>query len=324
MNADWKQRPEGGGWLAIWMIRGVARYGGRSLARALLLPITLYFLLVRGPERRASKAWLRHVTGRRAGWWPVARHIHAFAATILDRVFLLGGELDRFDIRVRGAQALHRQLDEGHGVLMFGSHLGSFEVLRVLARTRPEIRLRVVLDVGHNPAMTTLLDSLNPEVARTVIDAGQDGPTVALAINEALEQGALVALLVDRVHQGQAHVSAGFLGRPASFPQAPWLIAAATGAPVVLGFGLYRGGNRYELVFEPFSDGIRMRRQDRASGLAALVASYAARLEHHARRAPYNWFNFYDFWQNDEARDQCPPAGTPVGTGRRMAGPDRG
>lgn len=317
MNADWRQRPEGGGRFAIWLIRGVARHGGRTVSRALLLPITLYFLLVRGPERRASRDWLRRATGCRAGLWSTARHIHCFASTILDRVFLLGGELERFRIGVEGAQALHRQLDAGRGVLMFGSHLGSFEVLRVLARTRPEIRLRVVLDVGHNPAMTQLLDALNPEVARTVIDAGRDGPSVALAIAEALEQGALVALLVDRAHGGQASVSADFCGHPAPFPQAPWLIAAATGAPVVLGFGLYCGGNRYRLVFEPFSDGIRMRRQDRAAALAALVGDYAARLEHHARSAPYNWFNFYDFWQNDEARDHRSDA---AGTGRQLAG----
>lgn len=324
MSTAWERRPEGGGWFAIWLIRGVARYGGRAVARALLWPITLYFLATRGPERRASRAWLQRVTGREAGLGQVARHIHCFASTILDRVFLLGGELERFDIRVRGADALHRQLDEGRGVLMFGSHLGSFEVLRVLAHTRPQMRLRVVLDVAHNPAITLLLDALNPEVARTVIDAGQDGPSVALAIHEALEQGALVALLVDRVHEGQAGMEAEFLGRPAPFPKAPWRIAAATGAPVVLGFGLYRGGRRYEVVFEPFSDGIRMRRQDRREALAALISTYATRLEHHARAAPYNWFNFYDFWQDDEARDDRIPAGPAAGTGEHVAGPGRG
>jgi predicted LPLAT superfamily acyltransferase len=24
---------------------------------------------------------------------------------------------------------------------------------------------------------------------------------------------------------------------------------------------------------------------------------YAQRLEHYCRMAPYNWFNFYDFWK---------------------------
>jgi predicted LPLAT superfamily acyltransferase len=172
MSDTWKQRPEGGGLFALGLIRGVARHGGRSLARLLLYPITLYFLLRRAPERKASRAWLGRALGRQAGLLDVARHIHTFASTILDRVFLLSGQLRRFKIRVQGLEALHDQLLSGQGLLLFGSHLGSFEVLRVLSRERPDIQVRVVLDIGHNPAMTQLLDALNPGVAATVIDAG--------------------------------------------------------------------------------------------------------------------------------------------------------
>jgi predicted LPLAT superfamily acyltransferase len=310
MSGDWKQRPEGGGWVAIWLIRTIARRGGRRIARLLLPPITLYFLLVRGPERRASRAYLRRVFGRPASLWDVARHIHGFAATILDRVFMLSGQMQRFDVRIEGLAELHRQIDRGKGVLMFGSHLGSFEVLRVLARQRPDVTVRVVLDKAHNPAMTQLLDALNPEIARTVIDAGQDGPSIVLAIQQATEAGALVALLVDRAHPGQPSQPAAFLGRTARFPVAPWLIAAALKAPVVLAFGLYRGGRRYDLAFEVFSEGIEMPRPQRSRMLAELVQRYAGRLQHHARSAPYNWFNFYDFWQgNDDATDSPRAAG---------------
>ncbi|KGM54921.1 acyltransferase [Lysobacter arseniciresistens ZS79] len=324
MSADWKQRPEGGGWFAIWLIRSIARYGGRAVARLLLYPITLYFLLVRGPERAASRDYLRRVLGRPAGLSDVARHIHAFAATILDRVFMLSGQMERFDVGIDGLEALHAQMDRGRGVLMFGSHLGSFEVLRVLARRRPDITVRVVLDKSHNPAMTQLLDALNPEIARTVIDAGQDGPSIVMAIREATEAGALVALLVDRTHPGQPSQPANFLGGTARFPVAPWLIASVLKVPVVLAFGLYRGGRRYDLAFEVFSEGIEMPRPQRAAMLAELVQRYATRLAHHARSAPYNWFNFYDFWQTDHANEHDHdrlPAGV---AGRDRLAPRRG
>ena len=61
---SWKQRPEGGGHFAIWLIRGIARHGGRRIARLLLGPITLYFMVVRGPERRASIQYLERVLRR--------------------------------------------------------------------------------------------------------------------------------------------------------------------------------------------------------------------------------------------------------------------
>ena len=140
MSSRWQQRPEGGGHFAIWLIRGIARFGGRTISRALLYPITLYFLLVRGPERRASRDFLTRVFGRRARLLEVARHIHCFAATILDRVFLLSGQLRRFDMRVHGLKELHELLDRHQGMLLFGSHHGSFEALRVLSLERPDNR----------------------------------------------------------------------------------------------------------------------------------------------------------------------------------------
>ena len=285
---------------ALWLIRTIARRAGRRAARLLLFPITAYFLVKRGPERRSSQAYLQRALGRRTNWWDGARHVHTFASTILDRVFLLGGPIDRFDVRVDGLDELHHALDQNRGVLLFGSHHGSFEVLRVLATRRPEYTIKIVLDKKQSPAMTQLLDALNPELAANIIDASQDGPSIVMDIQRALAEGALVSLLVDRVRPGQPWLPAPFLGGSAHFPTSPWLVASALKVPVALGFGLYRGGNHYDLSFELFSDRIDIPRQDRTEALSALIRRYATRLEHYVHQAPYNWFNFYDFWHEDE------------------------
>lgn len=299
--ATWKQRPEGGGFFAIWLIRTIARRGGRAVARSLLWPITAYFLLMRGPERRASRAYLRRVLPVRPTLRHAARHIHTFASTILDRVFLLSGQLERYDFDVQGLPGLEAQLDRGRGVLVLGSHLGSFDALRALATRRPDVRVRVLLDKGHNAAMQQLLDAVNPQLARDIIDAGQPGTAIVLAMKEALDEGALVAMLADRALPHEPAVAVEFMGGTARFPVAPWQIAGVLQVPVALAFGLYRGGNRYELVFEALGDGVSLPRHERRQALAGLVQTYAARLQHHARRAPYNWFNFFDFWQTDDA-----------------------
>jgi predicted LPLAT superfamily acyltransferase len=306
MSQAWQRRPEGGGRFAIGLIHAIARVGGRTISRLLLLPITLYFLLVRGPERRASRAFLTRVTGRRASLWQVARHLHCFASTILDRVFLLSGQLRSFEVRVTGLDELHACLDEGNGMLLFGSHHGSFEVLRVLSLERPDVQLRVVMDRHQNAVITQLLEALSPEIARTVIDARQDGLAITLAIHEATRANALVGLLVDRAKAGEPTTAVPFFGEDAEFPDSPFLIAATLRVPVVISFGLYRGGRRYDLHFESFAVEQNVPRAQRREALRRMQVRYAQRLEHYVRSAPYNWFNFFDFWSDDGKRS--PPA----------------
>jgi predicted LPLAT superfamily acyltransferase len=71
-----------------------------------------------------------------------------FAIFILRRnhpgsCLLLTGEFHRFDIKFHQRELLHRQVEDGQGCILLGSHLGSFEVLRALGVTRAEYPLKV-------------------------------------------------------------------------------------------------------------------------------------------------------------------------------------
>ena len=101
---------------------------------------------------------------------------------------------------------------------MFGSHLGSFDALRVLAQFRHDVKVRVVHRRRAEPALSQFLNALNPELARSIINARQEGTTTALAIKEALDEKALVTLLVDRARPGNEVCRCDFLGHPAPFP----------------------------------------------------------------------------------------------------------
>ena len=58
IEPGWRNRAEAGSTAALKVIVWIARNLGRSTARAVLVPIVLYFLIVRGVERRASAAFL--------------------------------------------------------------------------------------------------------------------------------------------------------------------------------------------------------------------------------------------------------------------------
>ncbi len=87
-----------------------------------------------------------------------------------------------------------------------------------------------------------------------------------------------------------------FLGAPARLPMAAMRAAALLQRRVLFMLGIYRGGNRYHVVFEPLADFTRVGRAERASAVRAAVVRYGKLLEQHCRSDPYNWFNFFDFW----------------------------
>ncbi len=299
MTEHWTERKEGGGRFAIWLIRTIGLRLGRPVARLCLYPITLYFYFRRPYERRVSYAFLQRAFGRPANAWQVLRHIHRFAGTILDRVFLLADHFKAFEVNVDGLEQLTSRVRPDRGVLLLGAHVGSGEVLRVLAQDSDAPRVCVVLDTLKTPALTDLLHALNPEIARNVIDASRPSNEIVLAMSEALQSGALTTFLADRARGHESTVVVDFMGAPAAFPAAPFLLGAVLKVPVVLCLGMYRGGNRYDLYFEAFADQLDLPRRTRQADLVAVVQRYAARLEHHVRQDPYNWFNWHDFWDLD-------------------------
>lgn len=294
MTIDWTQQRERGNRTSLQVMIWLTLRIGRRLARILCVPITLYFFLFSFQGRAASRDYLTRVLGRTARWHESFRQVLTFSVTLLDRPFFLTGNLDDYDISVIGLEHLAKWRDQGKGCILLGSHLGSFEVLRALAEADSGIRLRVLMHEGP-AASTTLFRALNPGIARKIIPLGSID--TMLRVKEALEAGELVGILGDRIVHGDKVATADFLGAPACFPVGPFVLSGLLAAPIVMCFGLYCGGGRYEIHFEPFSEGVRLTRAARDGELQALVARFAARLEAQCRRHPFNWFNFYEFWE---------------------------
>ena len=135
----------------------------------------------------------------------------------------------------------------------------------------------------------------------------QNDPALVLKLKEALEAGRLVGIAADRTNPGERSIDVQFMGGTVRLPEGPWAMAAALRVPVILGFGIYRGGAHYETHFELFSERVVLSRTTRSADLHDVIQRYAQRLEHYAQLAPYNWFNFYDYWLNENRLDESQP-----------------
>ncbi len=272
----------------------VAQVLGRPVARLLLYPICVYFLLGSWPSRRAIAQFRKLALGRPAGWGELFRHYHAFASTILDRVYFLRGQFDLFDIRFHGLDVLDRELAKGRGCVLLGAHLGSFEAVRAMGLLGRQLDIRILMDEQNAPLIRGLTQALNPAMADTVIQSG--GVQALLQVKECLERGGIVGAMGDRVTPQDHAVACTFFGHEAQFPTGAIRLARVVQAPVVLFFGLYRGGNRYEVRLESFDDDALLSHNRRDADVTRDVQRYAGRLEEICRLAPDNWFNFYDVW----------------------------
>lgn len=294
MSAGWLRQRERGSRAAYRGMIWVALALGRPVARALLYPACLYYLAFEKQTRRAVRSYLTRVLRRRVGWRDLFRPYHCFASTLLDRVYLLAGQYDRFAIDIRGIDALQERLARRQGCVLLGSHLGSFEIVRALGLARRDVEIKVLMYEQHAPMARDLIRGLNPAVADTVIQAGS--PDTMLRVRECLERGGQVGILGDRPLRQEHATPCTFFGERAGFPAGVMRLASILKVPVILFFGLYRGGNRYEVHFELFAEEITIDRQHQDRDVQQWTQRYADRLEHYCGLAADNWFNFYDFW----------------------------
>ncbi len=293
MSQTWLDQRERGSIIAIRMLVAVALLLGRRVARAVLYPVCLYFLLSASSLRAASHKYLSKALGRAPRFSDLFRHFFAFGAVGLDRVYLLKDRVELFESEIFGEDVLLDVTRGGQGCFLLGAHLGSFEILRAFGASK-RLRIGLVMYEENVRMVNTVAKAINPALAEDVISLGRFDSM--LKVEERLRQSEWVGMLGDRALDDEAQLRVPFLGELAGFPTAPFRLALMLKRPVVLMVGLYLGGNRYEMHFEKLFEPHSVERGERALAIEQAVRFYAQRLEHYCCQVPYNWFNFYDFW----------------------------
>lgn len=297
--ATWLNQKERGALLSIRLLFLMATFLGRGPTGLFLRFVTLWYALFDRTATGASREFLSRVFGRPATFREVYRHIYIFARVALDRIFLLMGRTHLFKVTRTGSENLRRLTDEKRGALLLGAHLGSFEAMRV-GGADEQFPINIVGHFENAKMINSLLEQLDPEMAARVVHVGEDPVGAAAKMRERLEEGEMIAMLGDRVGLNDKHIAVDFMGDKALFPTGPFLLASILKCPIYLVFGLYSEPNQYNLYCEPFEEHLLLPRKERKVALERVVQRFAERVEHYARKAPYNWFNFYDFWREDD------------------------
>jgi predicted LPLAT superfamily acyltransferase len=285
----------------------VSRTFGRWPFRFLLYPVLGWYLLTQPRARAASSGYLsrvRDVGGIKdvpPGWLGVLRHFAAFAECILDKMLLWGGANVANSTRFSGEHLLEEDIANERGGVMICSHFGNLELCRVLARRRAGLKMTVLVHTRHAQKFNRMLAKFDPESQLDLLQVTELSPVTAMLLNERVARGEFVVIAGDRVPvtPGARTCLVSFLGEKAAFPVGPYLLAGLLQCQIYMLFSM-QIGDRAEVHFERLCDTVRLPRRGREAVFAQLAQAYAARLQHFCLRAPFQWFNFYDFWQTPD------------------------
>jgi predicted LPLAT superfamily acyltransferase len=327
-TASWSRIAERG---SIWGIRFTAwcyRRLGRRLSLPLVYAVVSYFFVTDARGRRASRAYLRRIHAHPRGRERLRRppglrecfhHYRSFALAIVDRLAIWFGRGDGFEFATHGLDYVDRLAEQGRGALLLGSHLGSFDALRLLAK-RARSTVNVLMFTANAERINQVFREVAPEAEALVIHVDPDSVSSVFTIRERLRRGEHVAILADRIEVGDRDraMRVALLGGQVLLPQAPILLAGLLGCPLVTVVALRDGPGRYEVSVEVLAERVELPREGRDEAVRALLAAYARQLENHCLRQPYQWFNFFDYWQ-DEAPEGALSQREPAAAASRRA-----
>lgn len=291
----------------------IYRFFGRGVFTCLLWPVIGFYWLTGGPQRAASRQWIKHIRqyarqqhrtlpGRVNSF----HHYLRFGESMLEKIASWRGDL-RWGKEIDFAPGAEEVIASGKpgGRVILASHLGDIEACRALAQQVSGLVINALVFTDNAQRFRQVMDEIAPEASRHVMPVTDIGPETAILLKQKLDAGEWIAIVGDRTAVNRQRggvrrvIWSDFLGKPAPFPQGPFVLAAALRCPVLLMFALREEG-KLRLHCEPFADPLVLPRATRQQALQQAVDSYADRLAHHALLAPLDWFNFFDFWQLPE------------------------
>ena len=232
--------------------------------------------------------------GFNAPLFSIFKHFYSFGVTLIDRVAFLTNRGKSFNTIHINEELINRELDYGNGVILLGAHFGNWEFAGNLLTKRIAARVHVFMYDAGNEASTERVSVLQNLVIHHVQDSTSD---TAVEIVNALRAGDIVCMHGDRFFGNQRTETIDFLGEPARFPVGPMALAAITGASVITCFTVRTSFFHYTFsAEEPDRITNNQDRVMRDRQIRSALEKYVKVLERKCREYPYQWYNFYRFW----------------------------
>ncbi len=256
-----------------------------------------YFIFSRRvSESRRFYAALYPERGRLYHFWCTFRQYQNFTSIHFDR--FLAGQAKPATFSSKGWENLEKVIGT-KGALLLMSHLGNWEIAAtVLKQLRNDLQLLLYMGVKEKEGVERLQKDDLRRSGVTIIGADQENssPFTALEGIRFLQAGGVVSMAGDIVWRSdQRKVRVSFLGHEAYLPEAPFVFALVSGAPLLVFFAFRTGKNSYHFSMSEPIPIHAASRQDRAAVISQAAQQYADLLEQSLRQHPLEWYHFDRF-----------------------------
>jgi predicted LPLAT superfamily acyltransferase len=185
------------------------------------------------------------------------------------------------------------------GAILLMSHLGNWEIAaQLLQQQKTPQKLLLYMGIKEKEGVEGMQKEQLQESGVRIIGVEKDGgsPFDAVEGIRFLQDGGLISMTGDvvwRSEQRQREVD--FLGGRAFVPEAPYIFALVSGAPIFCFFSFRTGKNSYQFSLADPIYIDRKNRKERDTQIQTAAQQYANLLEQQLKKHPFEWYHFDRF-----------------------------
>ncbi len=308
----WSSAQEAGTLLGLRFLWLIHKTLGRKMVSVLLLPIVAYFVLFRSASRKASKDFLLthyhqypEYWDHKPGYFDVIRHFKEFSEAVVDKLTSWFVELNDEQFTIHSLEQVDTLLNDPRGQLVIGSHMGNLEYCRGFVHRNKNKVINVLLHGNNSQNYTQMMTQLSPDSQLNVYQVDEFNIETVLKFKAKIDAGEWLFIAGDRIPLTgfERTVTVDFFGKKAAFPIGPYMLAKVLACPVKLMFSYIDNSSAPDIIqleVVDFADSITFDRKDREGAIQQYAQQFASALEAECAKAPFQWFNFYDFWLSAE------------------------
>lgn len=268
------------------------RYLGVGSAYVLLYFVAFYFLLFSYQGTKASFYYFHKRLGfsKLKSIGKVYKSYFVFGQTIIDKVTISSGIKNKFTFEHDGGEAILQLLKEKKGGILISAHVGNFEIADYFFNEMENSSfINLVTTDREHKAIKEYLESISLKNNLKYIIVNEDLSHI-FEINNALSNNELVCFTGDRYFEGNKVLTERFLGKEAKFPAGTFLLGSRLNVPVLFVYVMKETSKHYHL----YTRKAKFKKRDAQD----LLKSYTQSVEWILKKYPYQWFNYFDFWND--------------------------